>query len=164
MNEYGPDDDFKGALIKCLFEQITLEPICISLYMLYDGVLCRQSWSSIRDTLERQFFPLWAKNAIFWLPANFANYYIGTPDLRVVFANLCSLFWNIYFSAKVNRIDGEKSLPRHRYIPLSNHDREENIAKALAPQRGSQHNHPRFASADLVPSVRRSSSITVVQY
>lgn len=161
MNEYGPDDDFKGALIKCLFEQITLEPICISLYMLYDGILCRQSWNSIRTTLERQFLPLWAKNAIFWLPANFANYYIGTPDLRVVFANLCSLFWNIYFSAKVNRTGGEKAVLRHRYVPLSNHDRED-ITKVLASQHGAQFNHPRFASADVVSSVRRSSSTAVV--
>ena len=103
MNEYGPPDDLRGSLIKCLFDQLTLEPLCISLYILFDGILCQRGMKEINKTLSSKFLSLWFKNAVFWMPENFANYYIGTPDLRVVFANLCSLFWNIYFSSKVNR-------------------------------------------------------------
>lgn len=104
MNAYGPDDDFSGSLQKCLFEQLTLEPICIAMYIVYDALLRRTGVAGVTSGLATTFLPLWLKNAIFWLPANFANYYIGTPDLRVAFANLCSLFWNIYFSGKVNSV------------------------------------------------------------
>ncbi|CAN8070173.1 unnamed protein product [Agarophyton chilense] len=103
MHMYGPADDLQGSLVKCVFEQITLEPCCIIMYIVYDAIICRRGFLSARKTLASKFLPLWFKNAVFWLPANFANYYIGTPDLRVVFANLCSLFWNIYFSGNVNR-------------------------------------------------------------
>lgn len=129
MNEYGPEDDLKGSLLKCLFEQITLEPICICMYIIYDGIICRRGMRAVRNSLDAQFFPLWFKNAVFWLPANFANYYIGTPDLRVVFANLCSLFWNIYFSSKVNKIAVPSFVAdkNPKYLPLSNHDRESSV-------------------------------------
>ncbi|CDF36743.1 unnamed protein product [Chondrus crispus] len=138
MNEYGPEDDISGSLIKCIFEQITLEPICISMYIIYDGFVCRRGWSPVRKALDAQFFPLWFKNAVFWLPANFANYYIGTPDLRVVFANLCSLFWNIYFSSKVNKMSVPSFVPHDdkdsKYLQLSSHDRQQVISKAGAYQ------------------------------
>lgn len=102
MEEYGPEDDLSGALQKSIFEQIVLEPVCISGYILYEGVVCRRNMNVTYRKLRTSIWPLWFKNAIFWMPANFSNYYIGTPDLRVLFANLCSLFWNIYFSSKVN--------------------------------------------------------------
>jgi hypothetical protein len=104
MNEYGPEDDLRGSLLKCLFEQFTLEPFCIAMYIVYDGVVCRRGFRPTVRKLATDVWPLWIKNAIFWLPANFANYYIGTPDMRVLFANLCSLFWNIYFSIKINAL------------------------------------------------------------
>lgn len=104
MNAYGPGDDLAGSLQKCVFEQLTLEPLCIVLYIVYDGVVCARGWRPTVRKIETMFLPLWFKNAIFWVPANFFNYYIGTPDLRVVFANLCSLFWNAYFSTKINKI------------------------------------------------------------
>ncbi|PXF47171.1 PXMP2/4 family protein 4 [Gracilariopsis chorda] len=109
MHQYGPDDDLRGSLVKCLFEQITLEPCCIIMYIGYDAIICRRGLATARQTLAAKFLPLWFKNAVFWLPANFANYYIGTPDLRVIFANLCSLFWNIYFSGNVNRSPSQQS-------------------------------------------------------
>jgi len=102
MNYYAPRDDIFAALAKCIFEQLTLEPSCIILYIIYDGLLCKRDWNSIMRRTRTCFFPLWVKNAIFWMPANFTNYYIATPDLRVVFSNLCSLFWNAYFSSKIN--------------------------------------------------------------
>lgn len=104
MNEYGPGDDLAGSLQKCIFEQITLEPLCIIFYILYDGLMLRRGWGATLLKLETMFLSLWFKNGVFWIPANFFNYYIGTPDLRVVFANLCSLFWNAYFSTKINNI------------------------------------------------------------
>lgn len=103
MNAYAPRDDAPAALAKCLFEQITLEPFCIVLYIVYDGLLCRRGWRGIVRRTRIAFFPLWFKNAVFWMPANFFNYYIATPDLRVIFSNLCSLFWNAYFSSKINQ-------------------------------------------------------------
>ncbi len=103
MNAYAPRDDAPAALAKCLFEQITLEPFCIVLYIVYDGLLCRRGWRVIVRRTRIAFFPLWFKNAVFWMPANFFNYYIATPDLRVIFSNLCSLFWNAYFSSKINQ-------------------------------------------------------------
>lgn len=126
MHAYGPEDDLRGSLIKCVFEQVTLEPVCIAMYIVYDGIICRKGARAVKRSIIGCFVPLWVKNAIFWLPANFANYYIGTPDLRVVFANLCSLFWNVYFSGKVNVITtqpaGEKKYPildRPRSSPTS---------------------------------------------
>lgn len=102
MNVLGPEDDVRGALIKSVFEQVTLEPVCIAGYILYDGIILGKGWTATRHRIRTQFWALWVKNAIFWVPANFSNYYIGTPDLRVLFANLCSFFWNVYFSMKVN--------------------------------------------------------------
>lgn len=119
MHEFGPEDDVKGALQKALFEQFTLEPTCIAMYMIYDGIVQRRPVRETYLRLAAQFGPLWFKNAVFWLPANFSNYYIGTPDLRVLFANLCSLFWNIYFSIKVNTRRGAREQLQSRKPPAS---------------------------------------------
>jgi hypothetical protein len=102
MEAFGPEDDLRGALAKSLFEQITLEPMCIAMYIVYDGVVCRRGYGATARKLRNEFFKLWLKNALFWVPANFSNYYVGTPDMRVLFANLCSLFWNCYFSMKMS--------------------------------------------------------------
>lgn len=106
MNQFGPPDDVRGSVFKSIFEELTLEPVCIATYIVYDGVLTGKPYRLISRTIRTKLVPLWFNNSAFWLPANFANYYIGTPDMRVIFANLCSLFWNVYFSAKVNRIPG----------------------------------------------------------
>lgn len=158
MNEYAPDDDLKGSLMKCLFEQITLEPICVSMYIIYDGFVCRRGVRSVRNALNAQFFPLWVKNAIFWLPANFANYYIGTPDLRVIFANLCSLFWNIYFSSKVNKIAPPPTSivadnKNPKYLPLSNHDRQSEVLSTSGAYQKPSDGHIRRAG-DTITSTR----------
>ena len=129
MNEYGPPDDLRGSLIKCLFDQLTLEPLCISLYILFDGILCQRGMKEIKKSLSSKFLSLWFKNAVFWMPANFANYYIGTPDLRVVFANLCSLFWNIYFSSKVNRA-----------TVIGNHERKHESVQDIEEVRSNSNN------------------------
>lgn len=133
MTHYGPPDDLSGSLLKCLFEQFTLEPICIAMYIVYDAIICRRGVRVVTNTLSQKFLPLWFKNAVFWLPANFANYYIGTPDLRVIFANLCSLFWNIYFSAKVN------SIPINPFTDdvFLNHDRQPISYSKLSHPRSS---------------------------
>lgn len=127
MNAYAPRDDMAAALAKCCFEQLTLEPFCIVMYILYDGIVCRRGWRPVVRRCRTAFFPLWFKNAVFWLPANFCNYYIATPDLRVVFSNLCSLFWNAYFSSKVNIAPPNSSSPskphnskQHQYHLLPN--------------------------------------------
>lgn len=104
MAAFGPDDDLGGSVRKALFEQFTMEPAIIFFYIAYDGLLQRRG---VRATLARtraELPSLWVKNCIFWLPANFSNYYIGTPELRVLFSNLCSLFWNTYFTLKVNAV------------------------------------------------------------
>lgn len=104
MHLYGPDDTLVGAAQKALFEQVTLEPLCISGYMVWDGAARRRPMAEVRGRLRTQFWGLLMKNAVFWVPANFSNYAAGTPDLRVLYANLCSLFWNVYFSAFVNSL------------------------------------------------------------
>lgn len=162
MNEYGPEDDLRGSLLKCLFEQLTLEPICISMYIIYDGIVCRRGWHAVRQKLDTQFFPLLFKNAIFWLPANFSNYYIGTPDLRVVFANLCSLFWNIYFSAKVNKFSVSSFTvdKAPKYTPLSNHDRDATSISTSTSYQDPE-NKPR-RSGDGIGSARTSAKTLIV--
>lgn len=104
MHLYGPDDTLIGAAQKALFEQITLEPLCIGGYMVWDGAMRRRPMGEVRARLRAQFWGLLLKNAVFWVPANFSNYAAGTPDLRVLYANLCSLFWNVYFSSFVNSL------------------------------------------------------------
>eukprot|EP00177_Eucheuma_denticulatum_P004358 GFKZ01007919.1.p1 GENE.GFKZ01007919.1~~GFKZ01007919.1.p1 ORF type:complete len:305 (-),score=28.30 GFKZ01007919.1:271-1185(-) len=173
MNEYGPEDDLRGSLQKCLFEQFTLEPICISLYIIYDGLICRRGWHETRRALDRQFLPLFFKNAVFWLPANFANYYIGTPDLRVVFANLCSLFWNIYFSTKVNRIALPPSLAQRnpKFQPVFAYEKDGTIPDADAQDaqdvggtviRAGSRVAPKNPKLDPAAAPRRSSPTVVV--
>lgn len=109
MHLYGPDDTLVGAAQKALFEQITLEPLCISGYMVWDGAARRRPMAEVCGRLRTQFWGLLLKNAVFWMPANFSNYAAGTPDLRVLYANLCSLFWNVYFSAFVNSLPNPTS-------------------------------------------------------
>lgn len=104
MHLYGPNDTLVGAAQKALFEQITLEPLCIGGYMIWDGAARRRPMAEVRGRLRTQFCGLLLKNAVFWVPANFSNYAAGTPDLRVLYANLCSLFWNVYFSTFVNSL------------------------------------------------------------
>eukprot|EP00187_Rhodella_violacea_P018438 CAMPEP_0184734744 /NCGR_PEP_ID=MMETSP0314-20130426/61443_1 /TAXON_ID=38298 /ORGANISM="Rhodella maculata, Strain CCMP 736" /LENGTH=111 /DNA_ID=CAMNT_0027201747 /DNA_START=266 /DNA_END=601 /DNA_ORIENTATION=+ len=99
----GPPDTFIGSLQKAVFEQVTMEPFVMLLYYSYDAVLSRQSWAEFVLRLRGSFGSIFIRNSVFWLPANFLNYYIGTPDLRVIFANTCSFFWNTYFSTFVNR-------------------------------------------------------------
>mmetsp|Transcript_31886 Transcript_31886/g.78029 ORF Transcript_31886/g.78029 Transcript_31886/m.78029 type:complete len:271 (-) Transcript_31886:105-917(-) len=108
MHVYGPSDSLVGSIQKALFEQITLEPACIFMYILFDGVVRRRGVAYIRSKLLSDFVSLWTKNAVFWIPSNFANYYLGTQDLRVVFANICSFFWNVYFSSRVNGVPSFK--------------------------------------------------------
>lgn len=72
--------------------------------MIWDGAARRRPMAEVRSRLRTQFWGLLLKNAVFWVPANFSNYAAGTPDLRVLYANLCSLFWNVYFSAFVNSL------------------------------------------------------------
>eukprot|EP00180_Rhodochaete_pulchella_P002523 Plantae.Rhodophyta-Rhodochaete_pulchella.ctg3869.p2 GENE.Plantae.Rhodophyta-Rhodochaete_pulchella.ctg3869~~Plantae.Rhodophyta-Rhodochaete_pulchella.ctg3869.p2 ORF type:complete len:276 (+),score=32.11 Plantae.Rhodophyta-Rhodochaete_pulchella.ctg3869:214-1041(+) len=104
MHLYGPNDSLVGSIQKAIFEQVTLEPACISMYIIFDGVVRRRGAAAIRNKLRSDFWSLLAKNAVFWIPSNFANYYLGTQDLRVVFANVCSFFWNVYFSSRVNTV------------------------------------------------------------
>jgi len=115
MHRFAPGDSFQGACVKAIFEQCTLEPICIFVYMIYDGIMQRKSVSEIRYNIKTQFFGLWMKNAMFWVPGNFSNYYWGTPELRVVFANMCSFWWNTYFSICMARF----AKPVHPKDPLS---------------------------------------------
>mmetsp|Transcript_8810 Transcript_8810/g.23111 ORF Transcript_8810/g.23111 Transcript_8810/m.23111 type:complete len:326 (+) Transcript_8810:42-1019(+) len=104
MHKYAPGDSFLGSVSKALFEQVTLEPTCIFCYIIYDGIYTRKTRREIEHKIRTQFFGLWCKNAMFWVPGNWANYYLGTPDLRVVFANMCSFWWNTYFSVAMAQI------------------------------------------------------------
>lgn len=104
MAAFGPEDDLDGSVTKALFEQFTMEPTTIFFYISYDGLLQRRGFRATLARVRAELPSLWIKNCIFWLPANFSNYYIGTPELRVLFANLCSLFWNTYFTLKVNAV------------------------------------------------------------
>ena len=61
-----------------------------------------------------EFGGLLIKNAMFWIPANFCNYYLATQELRVVFSNLCSFFWNVYFSSRVNTSFGSGRREKER--------------------------------------------------
>lgn len=139
MHRYGPSDDFRGALLKACFEAITLEPFCVTLYVLYDAVACRRTYRFLKHSVQTRLIPLWISNSIFWFPANFANYYVGTPDMRVIFSNLCSLFWNIYFSAKVNRWHNVPPRPSSpspsTSLPGSDnsHSQTDSTAKKLLP-------------------------------
>lgn len=108
MHRYGPPDTLRGSLLKALIENFTLEPWCIVNFIIYDGIVNRRPLSYVKRTLRLRFFPLWVNQAVYWIPANFSNYYIGTPDMRVIFANMCSLLWNIYFSAKASRWSSEQ--------------------------------------------------------
>lgn len=102
MHVYGPPDTLLGSIQKAIFEQITLEPLCISFYFIYDNIVLRRGMRELRRKFSVEFWFLLRKNAIFWIPANFSNYYLGTQDFRVLFANMCSFFWNVYFSSAVN--------------------------------------------------------------
>lgn len=103
MHRYGPPDTLRGSIEKALIESFTLEPVCIIIYICYDGIVYQRPLSYVKRTLRTRLFPTWVNQCVFWFPANFSNYYIGTPDMRVIFSNLCSLLWNIYFSAKASR-------------------------------------------------------------
>lgn len=103
MHKFGPPDDMQGAMLKSIFEEITLEPLCIFLYMVYDAVINKRTYRQFKHTFQTRFHTLWFINSLYWLPANFANYYVGTPDMRVLFANTCSLFWNVYFADKASK-------------------------------------------------------------
>lgn len=111
MHRFGPPDDFHGSLLKAFFESLTLEPLVVFMYMVYDTILSRKTWWSLKQTFRAKFLAIWFANTIYWLPANFCNYYVGTPDMRVVFANTCSLFWNIYFSDRVSKWKKVRSDP-----------------------------------------------------
>ncbi|KAA8496460.1 Protein Mpv17 [Porphyridium purpureum] len=104
MHEYAPGDSFAGSLVKSIFEEVTLEPICIACFLLYDCLLNRKKPHEISARYRESFMSLWKKNAYFWIPGNFLNYYVGTPDFRVIFANCCSFWWNVYFSLQVAQV------------------------------------------------------------
>lgn len=103
MHCYGPPDTIRGSIQKALIENFTLEPGCIIIYVVYDAIVYQRPFSYVKRTIRTRLFPVWVNQCMFWFPANFSNYYIGTPDMRVIFSNLCSLLWNIYFSAKASR-------------------------------------------------------------
>ena len=72
------------------------------MYFIYDGLVKGNNRNKIWKRIKMEFGGLLIKNAMFWIPANFCNYYLATQELRVVFSNLCSFFWNVYFSSRVN--------------------------------------------------------------
>ena len=96
MHEHAPGDTFWGSLVKALFEQVTLEPMCISCFLIYDSILNRKTLPEIKARFKASFWILWQRNACFWIPGNFMNYYLASPDFRVMFANCCSFWWNVY--------------------------------------------------------------------
>lgn len=120
MHRYGPPDTLRGSIQKALIENFTLEPGCIVIYVVYDAIVYRRPFSYVKRTIRTRLFPVWVNQCMFWFPANFSNYYIGTPDMRVIFSNLCSLLWNIYFSAKASRWSSSSQAPGHAPTSSSN--------------------------------------------
>eukprot|EP00183_Erythrolobus_madagascarensis_P003151 CAMPEP_0185850064 /NCGR_PEP_ID=MMETSP1354-20130828/4341_1 /TAXON_ID=708628 /ORGANISM="Erythrolobus madagascarensis, Strain CCMP3276" /LENGTH=284 /DNA_ID=CAMNT_0028550697 /DNA_START=327 /DNA_END=1182 /DNA_ORIENTATION=+ len=137
MHRYAPGDSFLGAVSKALFEQLTLEPMCIVGYMIYDGVYTRKTKREVVHKIRAQFFGLWCKNALFWVPGNWANYYLGTPNLRVVFANMCSFWWNTYFSVAMAQIAAKStpaaSIPSAATVGNGVNSADSSNSKAPAP-------------------------------
>lgn len=101
---YAPSNSFRWALAKAVFESLTLQPLGIVLHMVYDFVVRRRSYTQLRQTLKSKFLLFWSANIIYWTPANFANYYIGSQQMRVAFSNLCHVLWHVYFSEHLNSL------------------------------------------------------------
>lgn len=101
---YAPNNSFRWALAKAVFESVTLQPLGIALYMVYDSVVRRRSFTQLRQAAKSKFLLFWSANVIYWGPANFANYYISTQQMRVAFSNSCYILWHIYFSDHLNRL------------------------------------------------------------
>ncbi|KAA8496796.1 PXMP2/4 family protein 2 [Porphyridium purpureum] len=112
--KYGPGDGLLNSLQKCVLEQLVLEPACISNYALWFHVTNRKPMRECLAWYRSEFLGLYRKNAIFWMPANFLNYFLGTGDFRVVFASVCSFFWTVFMNLLFNRKKEEPAKQKER--------------------------------------------------
>jgi len=58
---------------------------------------------TITGKLSREMWPMLINNWKLWPAANFINFSLVPPQLRVLFANFVAIFWNIYLSGSANR-------------------------------------------------------------
>lgn len=101
---YAPGNSLRWALAKAVFESLTVQPLGIALHMVYDSVVRRRSYTHLRQVVKSKFLLFWSANVIYWTPANFANYYIGSQQMRVAFSNSCYVIWHMYFSEHLNSL------------------------------------------------------------
>jgi hypothetical protein len=98
VNRWVPAAGNVGALQRMALDQFAWAPVFIAsiigLLSLADGA----GVNGARDALRADWWPSITANWKLWVPAQFINFRYVAPQHQLLFANLASLAWNVWFS------------------------------------------------------------------
>jgi len=88
-----------AAVIKLAFDQMMFVPVAISGYMITRGIFEQKSLPQIHTQLEEKLWLAATQAWQFWPVVNMISFSIIPVIYRVLFGNLCAVFWNAKLSA-----------------------------------------------------------------
>jgi len=100
-----------SIVMKLVLDQIVYAPIAVSGYMTVRSILERKSELQIREQLEEKVVPALMACWQFWPLVNLVSFSMVPVIYRVLFGNVCAIFWNAKLSLISSETTGKAVAP-----------------------------------------------------
>ncbi|XP_031620106.1 mpv17-like protein 2 [Contarinia nasturtii] len=97
----------KVTMIKILYDQLVMAPLCIALFFYSAGWMYKQSFNDSTNELKSKFSTVYITDWIVWPFAQFVNFHYLSTDYRVIYVNFITMLYNVFLSY-VKHTDSEK--------------------------------------------------------
>jgi protein Mpv17 len=102
-----------SVMLKLVVDQVMFVPVAISGYLTVRGVLEHKSESEIHAQLQEKLVPATQAAWQFWPFVNLISFSVVPVMYRVLFGNVCAIFWNARLSSiSSQRSDGAVAEPK----------------------------------------------------
>ncbi|GAB0090554.1 mpv17-like protein 2 [Sergentomyia squamirostris] len=91
-----PKSDVVTSIKKIILDQIIFSPFCIITFFYSAGLLEDKSISDCNKELRDKFLTVYIADWTIWPAAQFINFYFLSPQYRVLYINVLTMFYNVF--------------------------------------------------------------------
>lgn len=115
-----PGRTFKILTKKILVDQIFCSPVIIGLFLVVTSTLEKKSWEKVIEENKDKVLKLYAADWLIYPPAQYINFYCLPTQYRVIYDNVISFAFDVYFSkvkyGKHGRTEGTPEKPTENLL------------------------------------------------
>lgn len=113
----------KIAIIKIMYDQFVMSPVCIAAFFYSAGYLDGKNTSECNEEFLSKCVKVYITDWIVWPATQFINFYYLRPKYRVVYVNFITMMYNVFLSY-VKHVDGHQGHEAKVLPILEKNDKE----------------------------------------